>query len=105
MSLEFDSLQDIAEAMTIKGKGILAADESNPTCKKRFDSIGVESTEQNRNLYRDMLFTTEGMKDFISGVILSILCLLARFAENKATSKTRFLEERPPLSHKTNNAV
>jgi len=70
MSLEFDSLQDIAEAMTIKGKGILAADESNPTCTKRFDSIGVESTEQNRNLYRDMLFTTEGMKDFISGVIL-----------------------------------
>jgi len=70
MSLEFDSLQDIAQAMTIKGKGILAADESNPTCKKRFDSIGVESTEKNRNLYRDMLFTTKGMKDFISGVIL-----------------------------------
>ena len=70
MSLEFDSLNDIAQAMTIKGKGILAADESNPTCKKRFDSIGVESTEQNRNLYRDMLFTTEGMQDFISGVIL-----------------------------------
>lgn len=70
MSLEFDSLQDIADAMTIKGKGILAADESNPTCTKRFDSIGVESTEQNRNLYRDMLFTTEGMKEFISGVIL-----------------------------------
>tara|TARA_Y100001970_G_C14176823_1_gene827479 strand:+ start:69 stop:1097 length:1029 start_codon:yes stop_codon:yes gene_type:complete len=70
MNLEFDSLHDIAQAMTIKGKGILAADESNPTCKKRFDSIGVESTEQNRNLYRDMLFTTEGMQDFISGVIL-----------------------------------
>ena len=70
MRLEFDSLQDIAEAMTIKGKGILAADESNPTCTKRFDSIGVESTEQNRNLYRDMLFTTEGIKEFISGVIL-----------------------------------
>ena len=70
MSLEFDNLQDIAQAMTIKGKGILAADESNPTCKKRFDSIGVESTEQNRNLYRDLLFTTKGMKEFISGVIL-----------------------------------
>jgi fructose-bisphosphate aldolase class I len=56
--------------MTIKGKGILAADESNPTCKKRFDSIGVDSTEQNRNIYRDMLFTTKGMEEFISGVIL-----------------------------------
>ena len=70
MSLDFDSLQDIAQAMTIKGKGILAADESNPTCKKRFDSIGVDSTEQNRNIYRDMLFTTKGMEEFISGVIL-----------------------------------
>ena len=70
MSLDFDSLQDIAQAMTIKGKGILAADESNPTCKKRFDSIGVDSTEQNRNIYRDMLFTTKGMEEYISGVIL-----------------------------------
>ena len=70
MSLDFDSLQDIAQAMTIKGKGILAADESNPTCKKRFDSINVDSTEQNRNIYRDMLFTTKGMEEFISGVIL-----------------------------------
>ena len=70
MSLDFDSLQDIAQEMTIKGKGILAADESNPTCKKRFDSIGVDSTEQNRNIYRDMLFTTKGMEEFISGVIL-----------------------------------
>jgi len=70
MSLDFDSLQDIAQAMTIKGKGILAADESNPTCKKRFDSIDVDSTEENRNIYRDMLFTTKGMEEFISGVIL-----------------------------------
>jgi len=70
MSLDFDSLQDIAQAMTIKGKGILAADESNPTCKKRFDSIDVDSTEKNRNIYRDMLFTTKGMEEFISGVIL-----------------------------------
>ena len=70
MSSDFNSLQEIAQAMTVKGKGILAADESNPTCKKRFDSIGVESTEQNRNIYRDLLFTTKGMKEFISGVIL-----------------------------------
>ena len=70
MSLQLNDLHDIAEAMTVKGKGILAADESNPTCKKRFDSINVESNEQNRNIYRDMLFTTKGMNDFISGVIL-----------------------------------
>ena len=70
MSLEFESLNDIAEAMTVKGKGILAADESSPTCKKRFDSIDVDSTEKNRNIYRDMLFTTKGMEEFISGVIL-----------------------------------
>ena len=60
MSLEFESLNDIAKAMTVKGKGILAADESSPTCKKRFDSINVDSTEKNRNIYRDMLFTTKG---------------------------------------------
>ena len=70
MSLNFNSLKETAQAMTVKGKGILAADESNPTCKKRFDSIGVESTEQNRNIYRDLLFTTNGMQEFISGVIL-----------------------------------
>ena len=70
MSLDFNSLKETAQAMTVKGKGILAADESNPTCKKRFDSIDVESTEQNRNIYRDLLFTTNGMQEFISGVIL-----------------------------------
>jgi fructose-bisphosphate aldolase class I len=70
MSLNFNSLKETAQAMTVKGKGILAADESNPTCKKRFDTIGVENTEQNRNIYRDLLFTTNGMQEFISGVIL-----------------------------------
>jgi fructose-bisphosphate aldolase, class I len=52
------------------GKGVLAADESSPTIKKRFDSINVESTEENRRNYRQMLFTTEGLEEFISGVIL-----------------------------------
>ncbi len=52
------------------GKGILAADESNPTCGKRFDSIGVESSEANRRDYREMLFRSSGMKDNIGGVIL-----------------------------------
>lgn len=68
--MNWDSLVDIANAMVEKGKGILAADESTPTCAKRFDSIGVDSTAESRNAYRDMLFTAPGMEEFISGVIL-----------------------------------
>jgi fructose-bisphosphate aldolase, class I len=64
------SLEEIAKALVAPGKGILAADESDGTIKKRFDSIGVESTEENRRAYRGLLFTTEGMEEFISGVIL-----------------------------------
>ncbi len=64
-------LQDIAQKMVASGKGILAADESSGTIKKRFDSIGAESTEQNRRDYRELLFRSEqAMKDHISGVIL-----------------------------------
>ena len=59
-----------AKALVVPGKGILAADESDGTIKKRFDSIGIESTEDNRRAYRDMLFTTEGAAEHISGVIL-----------------------------------
>ncbi len=58
-----------ANLMVQKGKGILAADESTPTCTKRFTGIGVESTELKRNEYRDMLLTTNDMESFISGVI------------------------------------
>ena len=68
--MSWNSLPEIANTMVEKGRGILAADESTPTCTKRFDSIGVDSTEANRNAYRDMLFTTSGMEEFISGVIL-----------------------------------
>jgi fructose-bisphosphate aldolase class I len=63
-------LHDIARALVADGKGILAADESDSTIKKRFDAIGLESTEENRRAYRDMLFTTPGAEEFISGVIL-----------------------------------
>jgi fructose-bisphosphate aldolase class I len=63
-------LHDNAKALVAPGKGILAADESDGTIKKRFDSIGVESTEGNRRSYRDLLFTTEGAEEAISGVIL-----------------------------------
>src|ERR671939_759452 len=63
-------LELTARALVAPGKGILAADESDGTIKKRFDSIGIESTEDNRRAYRDLLFTTEGVEEFISGVIL-----------------------------------
>ncbi len=63
-------LNKIAEAMVAPGRGILAADESSGTIKKRFDAIGVESTEENRRDYRELMFrSAEGMKS-ISGVIL-----------------------------------
>ena len=64
------TIEEIANYIVSDGKGILAADESNPTCGKRFDSIGVESTEENRRDYREMLFRSEGIKGNIGGVIL-----------------------------------
>ena len=64
-------LNKVAVAMTANGKGILAADESTGTIKKRFDAIGTENTEDNRRDYRELMFrTTEAMKNHISGVIL-----------------------------------
>ena len=68
--MSLNSLEEIAQFIVAEGKGILAADESNPTCGKRFDSIGVESTEENRRDYREMLFRSLGMKNNIGGVIL-----------------------------------
>ena len=63
-------LHAVAHKMVEKGKGILAADESTPTCTKRFESIGTESTAESRNIYRNMLFTAEEIEKYISGVIL-----------------------------------
>ena len=65
-----NSLSDIAQYIVSNGKGILAADESTGTIKKRFDSINTESTEQSRKTYREMLFQSDGMKGNIGGVIL-----------------------------------
>ena len=65
-----ETLSDTARALVAPGKGILAADESTGTIKRRFDSIGAESTETNRRDYREMLFRTPGASEFISGVIL-----------------------------------
>ena len=63
-------LETIARSIVADHKGILAADESTGTIKKRFDSIGVESTEENRRAYRNLLFTTPGFEDYVGGVIL-----------------------------------
>jgi fructose-bisphosphate aldolase class I len=65
-----NELTRIARAMVVKDKGILAADESSGTIKKRFDGIKLESTEEARRTYREMLFTAPGAQDWISGVIL-----------------------------------
>lgn len=69
MSIESE-LQATVEAMVRPGRGILAADESAPTIAKRFKAVGVESTPENRRAYRQLLLTTPGLGDFVSGVIL-----------------------------------
>ena len=63
-------LNATARALVAEGKGILAADESHPSIAKRFASVGVENTPENRRVYRQLLFTTKGVAEFISGVIL-----------------------------------
>jgi fructose-bisphosphate aldolase, class I len=63
-------LRAVAESIVADHNGILAADESTGTIKKRFDSIGLESTEENRRAYRNLLFTTPGFEEYIGGVIL-----------------------------------
>jgi fructose-bisphosphate aldolase, class I len=68
--MNIGELSATAQAMVAKNRGILAADESSSTIKKRFDSIKLESTEENRRAYRDMLFTATAAQQYISGVIL-----------------------------------
>jgi fructose-bisphosphate aldolase class I len=68
--MDIATLSATAKALVAPGKGILAADESSGTIKKRFDSISVDSTEDNRRDYREMLFTAKNVGDYISGVIL-----------------------------------
>ena len=69
--MNLTELNKVAEAMVAPGRGILAADESSGTIKKRFDAIGVENTEDNRRDYREMMFrTNEAMSKYVSGVIL-----------------------------------
>jgi fructose-bisphosphate aldolase class I len=68
--MNIDDLKSVANAIVAPRKGVLAADESSPTIKKRFDSIQVESTEENRRRYREILFTADGIERYVGGVIL-----------------------------------
>lgn len=68
--MDTEDLRSIAKALVAPGKGILAADESTGTIKKRFDTIGVESNPENHRVYRQLLFKTQGIEEFISGVIM-----------------------------------
>ena len=68
--MNLEMLQNTIDQLVVQGRGILAADESAPTIKKRFDSIGIEATEASRRTYREMLFQTPDLEKFISGIIL-----------------------------------
>lgn len=68
--MDLHELELTARSLVAPGKGILAADESTGTIKKRFDKVGVESTPETRRAYRELLFTTPGIGDYISGVIM-----------------------------------
>src|SRR3954462_5439789 len=78
-------LAKTAAAMVAKGKGILAADESSGTCEKRFQSVSVDCTEENRRAYRQLLFGTPGIEQYLSGVIL-----FDETARQKASDGTPF---------------
>ena len=70
MGLNLKSLEAVAEAMVAPGKGILAADESTGTIGKRLAQVNTENTAENRNAYRDLLFSADGIEKYISGVIM-----------------------------------
>jgi fructose-bisphosphate aldolase class I len=69
-AMDKQQLMKTARVLVAPGKGILAMDESNPTCGKRLEAVGVENTEENRRAYREMLLTTQGLENYISGAIL-----------------------------------
>jgi fructose-bisphosphate aldolase, class I len=81
--MQLHELELTARSLVAPGKGILAADESTGTIKKRFDKIGIESTEETRRAYRELLFTTPGVGDHISGVILYDETIRQATAEGK----------------------
>ena len=87
-------LNDVALAMVAPDKGILAADESSGTIRQRFNAIGLPSTKENRRAYRHMLFTTEGMEQFISGVILYDETLRQKALDEAETPFPRLLSDK-----------
>ena len=89
--MNLSALNEVARAIVAPGKGILAADESSGTIKKRFDAINTESTEDRRRAYREMLFTTAGAGDYISGVILFDETIRQRASDGRPLPK--ILEE------------
>lgn len=68
--MDIEKLEQIAKSIVAPGKGLLAADESNASCEKRFESVGVPCTEETRREYRELLFTTPGSEEILSGIIL-----------------------------------
>jgi len=82
--MDLASMTQTAQALVAPGKGILAADESTPTMEKRLRGIGLESTEQRRRAYREILFSTDGIGEFISGVILFDETIRQRAADGTA---------------------
>ena len=90
--MNLKDLESIAQAMVAPGKGILAADESTPTIKKRFDTIDTESTEENRRRYREMLFSADAVETYIGGVIMFDETL--RQATSDGTPFPKYLAER-----------
>src|SRR6267142_5103396 len=82
--MNLSEMETTARALVAPGKGILAADESLPTIEKRFKAIGVSPTEENRRAYRELLFTTPGLGEFISGVILFDETIRQRAADGRS---------------------
>src|SRR5258708_6244194 len=92
--MDLAALNAIAEKMVTPGKGLLAADESTATIKKRFDSIGLASTETSRRDYREMLFRAEdAMRNYVSGVILYEETLYQTGADGNATPLVKLIEQ------------
>ena len=83
------NLERVAESLVADGKGILAADDTTPTLTKRFDILGITSTEQSRRTYREMLFTSPGAADFISGAIMYDETIRQKTSEIEATSASQ----------------
>src|SRR3989344_1597182 len=90
--MDLNKLKSTAKEMVSSGRGILAADESDKTIKKRFDTIGVESSPENHRIYRQLLFKTPQIEKYISGVILFDETI--RQSTDEGTSFTSFLQER-----------